>query len=140
MNNLLLCKKCNEDKELSNFYPSTTFKNHGECKSCVRMRVNKSHKATHRIEFHASKKGKRAAIDKFQRYLVNNKDRHKVRLITNRAINAGLLVRDSCCSECGGADKKIEAHHDNYNEPLIVRWLCKSCHWDWHNNNIPIYN
>jgi hypothetical protein len=28
--------------------------------------------------------------------------------------------------------KFIHAHHDNYHEPLNVRWLCTRCHKQWH--------
>lgn len=49
-----------------------------------------------------------------------------------RAIRAGLLHRPAVCSECG-FDGRIEAAHRDYDEPLDVRWLCRSCHarWDW---------
>ena len=52
------------------------------------------------------------------------------------AIKSGKLVRLPC-EVCG--KEPAEAHHDNYNKPLEVRWLCKQCHEDWHTKNIPIY-
>jgi len=49
-----------------------------------------------------------------------------------RAISAGLLYRPAVCSECG-REGRIEAAHRDYDEPLEVRWFCRSCHakWDW---------
>lgn len=34
------------------------------------------------------------------------------------------------CEKC--ADPKVEMHHDDYSKPLQVRWLCRKCHMDHH--------
>lgn len=54
---------------------------------------------------------------------------HKVRAHkrVQRAVRAGLLVRPAACEDCG-AECAPQAHHDNYDEPLAVRWLCGLCH------------
>lgn len=49
--------------------------------------------------------------------------------------NGGLVKRP--CEECGSMN--VQAHHDDYNKPLEVRWLCDICHKKWHQNNKPIY-
>jgi hypothetical protein len=48
-------------------------------------------------------------------------------------VKTGKLQRPSSCSSCGRI-ARIEAAHENYDDPLAIRWLCKSCHskWDWH--------
>lgn len=46
------------------------------------------------------------------------------RALVARAVQKGELAKEPC--PCGEA--KAEAHHDNYNEPLQVRWLCSRCH------------
>lgn len=50
--------------------------------------------------------------------------------LVNYYISAGKLVRPYCCSECGGTGR-IEAAHYDYSRPLLVRWLCRSCHSRW---------
>lgn len=46
-------------------------------------------------------------------------------------IDAGHIVRPDTCEECGCTDRKIEAAHKDYDRPLDVRWLCRSCHVRW---------
>lgn len=44
-----------------------------------------------------------------------------------RAIKRGDLTRPEGCSRCGDTHR-VEAHHDDYAEPLSVIWLCTACH------------
>lgn len=58
-----------------------------------------------------------------------------------QAIEAGEMQRRESCEQCGDAGTfkdgrtKIQAHHDDYNKPLEVRWLCQRCHHAWHKIN-----
>ena len=67
----------------------------------------------------------------------------QVHSITEKAIGRGLLKPD-CCEVCGAngvmADgrNEVQAHHDDYNKPLEVRWLCQKHHHEWHKTNKPI--
>lgn len=54
--------------------------------------------------------------------------RHAVAAVFG-AIKQGLLVSQPC-EKCAGSD--AEAHHDDYDKPLEVRWLCRSCHRTHH--------
>lgn len=62
-------------------------------------------------------------------------DEVHARRAVNHAIRDGKLSRKPC-EQCG--NKNAEAHHDDYNYPLKVRWLCNNCHVEWHRNNKPI--
>lgn len=46
-----------------------------------------------------------------------------------KAIQAGTLKRGKC-EVCGSL--RVEAHHDDYTEPLVVRWLCRADHLAFH--------
>lgn len=61
------------------------------------------------------------------RPLWNKKDQaHKT---VQAAVLMGVLVRQNC-EICGGVSAL--AHHDDYDYPLIVRWLCPVHHGQWH--------
>jgi hypothetical protein len=62
--------------------------------------------------------------------------------LAEKAVVRGVLIRPSTCEECGGSGEPykdgrspIQAHHDDYNKPLDVRWLCQGCHHNWHKEN-----
>ena len=42
-------------------------------------------------------------------------------------IRTGKITRPEICELCG-CDCKAVAHHEDYNYPLEVQWLCQSCH------------
>jgi ribosomal protein L37AE/L43A len=68
------------------------------------------------------------------RYRNRQKERYPekeaARQAVAEAVRRGELVRQPCES-CDGTDH-IEAHHDYYERPLEVRWLCRRCHRNLH--------
>ena len=62
--------------------------------------------------------------------------KHYVKVTAHRrlseAIQQGKVERHSKCSVCGGCDN-IMAHHEDYDKPLEVIWLCWICHNNVHN-------
>lgn len=59
------------------------------------------------------------------------------------ALKQGVVKRRETCEDCGSSGRmkdgrsSIQAHHDDYNKPLTVRWLCQPCHHAWHKHNRP---
>lgn len=62
-----------------------------------------------------------------------------------KQIKNGTIINPMVCEECGSTGtfidgrSKIQAHHDNYNKPLSIRWLCQKCHHKWHIHNKAIH-
>ena len=50
----------------------------------------------------------------------------------NRAIFNGKIIKPIKCSRCYRKTKLV-GHHDDYDKPLKVKWLCHSCHKIIHN-------
>ena len=55
--------------------------------------------------------------------------RKKAREIFNHYVRDKHIEKQPC-EVCG--NNEVEAHHDNYDKPLNVRWLCFKCHRKWH--------
>jgi len=61
--------------------------------------------------------------------LEERKRRKKARHTLNHHLRDKHIERHPC-EFCGAPNG--EAHHDNYDNPLEVRWLCRKCHRKWH--------
>jgi len=84
---------------------------HGEeIKAC-----NRDYRANHRKRIAAYWR------DYYRTHAKEEGARSKVR----RAKMTGKLVAEPC-EQCGAT--KTEAHHDDYDKPLDIRWLCSGCH------------
>jgi hypothetical protein len=48
-----------------------------------------------------------------------------------RAVKKGRVRRPETCSQCQTVGK-TEGHHEDYDKPLSVIWLCRKCHKQRH--------
>lgn len=72
-------------------------------------------------------------------YMRNWRKTHKMTLEQRKKDNARSYARmyllrgkllQQPCEVC--EDPNTEMHHDDYDKPLEVRWLCRECHLDHH--------
>ena len=63
-----------------------------------------------------------------------NPEKCKVHDIIKYALKTGKIKKPKYCSKCG-EDRKLNAHHDNYEFPFKIRWLCHSCHKKFNHKN-----
>jgi len=68
-----------------------------------------------------------------KKYEVNNRKKFRVKKNVRDAIMSGKLTRGRC--EICDTAEDIHGHHDDYNYPLKVRWLCRKHHMEWHRLN-----
>jgi hypothetical protein len=95
-----------------NFLVRRWFKAHPE----YAKQYNKQYRAEHRHKFYELQ------IDRQRRH----PDRVRANELTRNAKKNGTLVKAEHCEQCD--NQRVEAHHDDYSQPLNVRWLCKACH------------
>jgi len=60
----------------------------------------------------------------------HERKKRNCRQITKAAVRDYILIRPGHC-ECCGVKCRPDCAHVDYDEPLIVVWLCKSCHKLW---------
>lgn len=79
----------------------------------------------------------------FSRY--NNISLHtkkRAQHLVEKAGKKNLLIQKPC-EVCGNNERfkdgrtGVQAHHDDYDRPLEIRWLCQKCHYEWHSKNTP---
>lgn len=62
-------------------------------------------------------------------YKIDHPDRVKANSIVSEEYRHNRLTREPC-ENCGAPDAL--AHHEDYSEPLKIKWLCPSCHAKYH--------
>jgi hypothetical protein len=65
-------------------------------------------------------------------------DKVKIHGIVAKAVKSGELEKPDVCSECG-VGGRIQGHHEDYDKPLEVIWLCQKCHMGKHKKGGPWY-
>lgn len=138
MSELKACRGCNQQLPLSSFYkhPRMLDGHLNFCVECVKSRVS-NHREQHGERIRAYDRARAQQSDRKQqlRDLARRYWNDPIRTAASRqtweAIRRGLLIRPATCSTCG-KQCKPEAHHDDYSKPLVVRWLCRSCHCRHH--------
>ena len=98
------CSKCGESKEVNR-------EKQRYCKNCYNewMRGNRK---------------KHSELSEEQKKKAN------ARSYLNTYISRGLIIKE-CCSIC--ENPVTEGHHNDYDKPLEVVWLCRECHLKIHN-------
>ena len=145
---ILICKACGASKPHDAYYAKDK-----TCKDCrkAKVRANRLEKleqytayergramnpervAARRayIQTDAGKESKRRTT---LRYRKENPKKYAAHTAVGNAIRDGHLTKVDNCVECASGFA-VEAHHDDYDLPLTVRWLCSTCHTKWHDEH-----
>lgn len=104
----------------------------GKCKTCAKrdMRVDRLTKPRVReYDRQRAKLPHRVALNArvSKAWALRHHDRRLAQGRAQVALKAGVIRRPLACEACG-LPKRLEKHHPDYSQPLIVQWLCKPCH------------
>lgn len=127
------CKQCGKDKLRDDFYPHNKMADGllSKCKQCICANVRKHRlnniEKVRAYDLDRAKTDKRKAATFAQTKKLRSEDSRRVRChnAVARATKAGTLIKQPC-DVCG--DEKSVAHHEDYDRPLDVTWLCQPCH------------
>lgn len=68
-------------------------------------------------------------LSRQQTWRLTHPKRYRAHQIVAAAKRSGALTRQPC-EVCG--EHTVDAHHDDYDRPLDVRWLCRKHHRQLH--------
>lgn len=127
------CFKCGVLKPYTDFYKhSGMLDGHlCKCKECTKTDVKTHRKLDDSVREYDRSRGDRKTPDASKKYREANPKKYKATNWVNNAIRDGRLFKASSCEACGSTFA-IEGHHDDYDQPKVVRWLCSRCHSIWH--------
>lgn len=88
------------------------------CSRCNSLRAKK---------YRATDSGKKSISEIQNRQVIKFRYKVNARSRLNYAIKKKHIIKPTHCSICLEY-KKLDAHHENYDKPLEVLWLCRQCH------------
>jgi len=145
------CFKCEEIKSIDEFYKHKQMGDGylNKCKECTKkdvknVRKNRfdyyknydkqrnslPHRVKARRDYAQTERGKEVTRKSHEKYYKKCPEKHIARIILNNAVRDGKIMKPLTC-KCGNTGR-IEAHHEDYNKPLDVVWLCVPCHRSLH--------
>jgi len=130
-----VCSQCGTEKALKEFYRDSR-KADGHrayCKVCgnkthakyVKTPDGKASKRRADRAYRLTPAGKQIKWISNAEYSRRYPKQYKAHTLVNNCVRDGRLLRPFVC-ECCGQVKKIFGHHENYDKPLDVAWLCQN--------------
>lgn len=112
----MLCAHCKEKPAEGDNAISHNYKH--LCRGCFRLACAKNRK---------TEKG-RAWISEYskKRYL-KFREKNLARAKVRYAVEKGAIIKPTLCTDCL-LELPLHAHHEDYDKPLEVVWLCQICH------------
>lgn len=122
------CKECRKERVRANRKEKIEY-----YREYDKARANSPERVQSRLDYLETEDGKKAKRKAIRKYIESNPKKRHAHIVTGNAIRDGILIKGVCC-ECF-TDINIVAHHNDYNKPLEVTWLCSKHHREWHEVN-----
>lgn len=130
-----LCCFCGLVKPATEFYRNRASKDklYQYCKSCSKIFNQKMYDKNpepYKERARKQRKSVRTEVRNLwaQRYRTKYREKDLARQKASKAIRKGKIQKPQTCERCGEQFSNLQAHHENYEKPLEIVWLCESCH------------
>ena len=112
------CTKCKRELSLSQFhrYNRRGETHYAQCRDC---QAEYKHKNKDKLLIAQYKRRKEKRIELSPKVKAWSK--------LHYALRAGKIIKPGLCSICGNTEN-IQGHHEDYNKPFEVIWVCQKCH------------
>ena len=141
-----ICIKCLAEKPPDEFYkhPQMSDGRLSKCKKCCRAdaianrnanidearkydreRANLPHRVALRYAYQHTNEGRAAHGKSTQSWIEKNPRKRAAQILFRNRARTDISLAPQPCEHCGA---KAHAHHENYDNPLEVRWLCPLHH------------
>jgi len=119
-----ICPSCKVMKPLEAYYivPNATHRRSTLCMPCER-----EYKHTYSLTDGGTIVKRRTAKKMKQKY----PEKHSARAKLRYAVKTGKIIKPVECENCSNV-LPLHGHHEDYDKPLDVKWLCTICHLDAH--------
>ena len=111
------CPVCHIDKDISLFGSDKRKKDKHDA---ICLECRRDYKKRNREKLLISQRARRKDNDDYRM-------KHSAHNAVLTEIRAGRMTRPDKCSRCG-AKGTVEAHHQDYDKPIDIVWLCVQCH------------
>ena len=134
MSEIKECSKCKTFKFKCHFYKLKSGADglYAQCKECHKIQVSEYTRENidKIVEKSKTPKGREIQKRSTESWVTKNRSKKNIHVQTSHAIRSGLIKKKNCevCNE----SYLVDAHHDDYNKPLNIRWLCRKHHKKFH--------
>lgn len=118
------CSRCKIRKGTIHYSTNSYGSKYYHCLECNAERARK---------YRTTQNGKEVYREIMARQRKTHPNQVNARTILNQAVLSNKVKKPLRCSVCN-KKKVLDGHHEDYNKPLEVIWMCRQCHREYHRN------
>lgn len=125
------CKECSKDAK-KRWYEDNKPITYERSRAWKKNNKEKAKESARKTEQRPEARAKKNIVN--AKYKKKNPDRIRANDKLKRAVKKGAVIKPANCEICDAErpKEKMQGHHEDYNKPLLVIWMCGECHSNYH--------